>query len=381
MAKRPDRVHCVRIVHLSSAHRADDIRIFQKECRSLARAGHQVEFIVPARRADRVDGVSIVPLARRSGRAARMMLSTIDVGQAALKRNAEVYHFHDPELIPVGLFLRALGKRVVYDVHEDVPRSLLHRSWLPRLLRRPVAMAAEVGEWFAARLFTGIAAATPVIARRFPPDRTVLVQNFPVLAELILGGERLPAARRSIVYLGSVSATRGAREMVEAIAKVRFRDVRLVIAGEMSPPSLLSDLERLPGWERVDYLGWQSRSGVRDILSQALAGIVVLQATKAYVVSQPIKLFEYMAAGIPIIASDFPLWRQWLVGHECGLFVRPDDIDAIAAAIEWIMEHPDAAARMGQNGRSIVLETFNWEVEEKRLLAFYQRLAAPAATR
>jgi glycosyltransferase involved in cell wall biosynthesis len=371
----------VRIVHLSSAHRADDIRIFQKECRSLARAGHQVEFIVPARRADRVDGVSIVPLARRSGRAARMMLSTIDVGQAALKRNAEVYHFHDPELIPVGLFLRALGKRVVYDVHEDVPRSLLHRSWLPRLLRRPVAMAAEVGEWFAARLFTGIAAATPVIARRFPPDRTVLVQNFPVLAELILEGERLPAARRSIVYLGSVSATRGAREMVEAIAKVRFRDVRLVIAGEMSPPSLLSDLERLPGWERVDYLGWQSRSGVRDILSQALAGIVVLQATKAYVVSQPIKLFEYMAAGIPIIASDFPLWRQWLVGHECGLFVRPDDIDAIATAIEWIMEHPDAAARMGQNGRSIVLETFNWEVEEKRLLAFYQRLAAPAATR
>jgi glycosyltransferase involved in cell wall biosynthesis len=169
--------------------------------------------------------------------------------------------------------------------------------------------------------------------------------------------------------------------MVEAIAKVRFPDVRLVIAGEMSPPSLRSDLERLPGWQRVNYLGWQSRIGVRNILSEALAGIVVLQATKAYVVSQPIKVFEYMAAGIPVIASDFPLWREWLVGHECGLGVRPDDVDAIAAAIEWIIEHPDAAARMGEKGRSLVLETFNWEAEEKRLLAFYQRLAAPAATK
>jgi glycosyltransferase involved in cell wall biosynthesis len=351
----------VWIVHLSSAHRADDIRIFQKECRSLARAGHKVELIVPTHRATRVDGVTIVPLRRRSGRAARMILSTIDAGRAALKRKADVYHFHDPELIPVGLFLKALGKRVVYDVHEDVPRSLLYRSWLPRVLRQPVAMAAELGEWFASRLFSGIAAATPVIAQRFPPDRTVLVQNFPLTAELTTEGERAAVARRSIVYLGSVSATRGAREMVEAIAKVRFPDVRLVIAGEMSPPSLRSDLERLPGWQRVNYLGWQSRIGVRNILSEALAGIVVLQAT--------------------VIASDFPLWREWLVGHECGLGVRPDDVDAIAAAIEWIIEHPDAAARMGEKGRSLVLETFNWEAEEKRLLAFYQRLAAPAATK
>ena len=169
--------------------------------------------------------------------------------------------------------------------------------------------------------------------------------------------------------------------MVEAIARVkRFPDLRLAIAGEMSPPSLHRELEILPGWERVDHLGWQSRAGVRKLLSEGLAGIVILQATKAYVVSQPIKLFEYMAAGLPVIASDFPLWRKWILHHECGLCVPPDDIDAIAAAIEWMAEHTDAAARMGRNGRALVLEEFNWEAEEKRLIEFYNRFTTPQAT-
>src|SRR5262245_18997932 len=167
----------VRIVHLTSVHAADDTRIFWKECLSLAEAGYRVSLVVPEERAGRrqANAVEIVAVKRRSGRFARMLASTFGVAAAGLRQRAAIYHFHDPELIPAGLALRLLGKRVIYDVHEDVPRRILFKSWIPRNLRRPVAGFASAFEWIAGRALSGIVAATPTIAARFPASRTALV--------------------------------------------------------------------------------------------------------------------------------------------------------------------------------------------------------------
>jgi glycosyltransferase involved in cell wall biosynthesis len=365
----------VKVIHLSSVHRPEDVRIFWKECRSLALAGYQVSLVVPAERCYRREGVDVIGVKPRSGRRVRMMATTIEVILAGLRRSGSVYHFHDPELIPGGLLLRLLGKRVVYDAHEDLPRDVLFRGWIPRGLRRPISLAASALEWVAGRTLSGVVAATPIIAKRFPVRRTVLVQNFASKAELAISdlGER--KRRRAVAYVGSVTAVRCAVEAIEAVARVeRFPDATLVIAGDVSPPSFMQKLTALPGWSRVDYRGYQDRTGVRRVLAESRVGLALYYPVRSYIESQPVKLFEYMAAGLPVIAADFPKFREIVEVNGCGLCVPPCDVAAIASAIEWIFQHPTEAEEMGARGQAQVTQSFNWEHEERELLSFYDRI-------
>jgi len=372
----------IKVVHLSSAHGADDSRIFWKECLSLAQAGYDVCFVVPGDRPCRRENVEIVTVRRRSGRLARMLLSTAAVVGAGLRCRGDVYHFHDPELIPWGLALRLLGKRVVYDAHEDVPRDLLFKRWVPLVLRWPLSRLIAGVEWIADRTLSGIVAATPTIARRFPASGAALVQNYARLAEFpALDASKRPHGR-TVAYVGGVTPERGAVEMVDAMARVeRYPDARLVVAGEIWPDWLVGKLAGSAGWRRVDYRGRQDRAGVHAILAQADVGLALFHPVQSYVESQPIKLFEYMAAGLPVIAADFPGFRKIVEANGCGLCVPPLDTAAIAAAIEWVFEHPGLAQEMGRRGRELVQRTYNWEREAESLLRLYDRVLADAPAR
>lgn len=365
-----------RVVHLTSAHFAEDTRIFWKECVSLASAGYDVTLIVtedhPSRR--ELHGVEIIAVKRRTGRLGRMLATTVSIAVAGLRRGGTAFHFHEPELIPAGLVLRLLGKSVIYDSHEDLPRDILFKDWIPRVLRGPVSRAAALIEWVAGRTLSGVVAATPRIAQRFPTERTALVQNFVRLCELDVEYE-LPRVNRCAALVGGVALERCAVEVVEAIAKVeRFPDARLIIAGPMSSPRLAEGLASLKGWPRVDYRGNQSRAGVRRVLAEASVGLALYHPLRSYIESQPVKIFEYMAAGLPIIAADFPGFRDLVEKTGCGVCVPPRDPEAIAAAIEWVFEHPAEAMEMGRRGRRLVLDTFNWEREELALLRLYDRI-------
>jgi glycosyltransferase involved in cell wall biosynthesis len=369
----------IDVLHLTSAHYTEDARIFAKECISLARAGYRVALVVPeegtCRR--RVDGVEIIPVRRRAGRRGRMLASTIAVGLTALRRQASIYHFHDPELIPVGLLLRLLGKRVIYDAHEDMPRDILFKNWIPPRLRRLASLVTEAVEWFTGRTLSGVVAATPVIARRFPPRRTALVQNFAKLSEFPVTKERPRTASHAIAYVGSVSVERCAIEMVEAIARIeRFPNSRLLLAGYIESDELAARLAAMAGWSRVDYRGFQPRPGIVRILEEAVAGLAIFYPVQSYVESQPVKMFEYMAAGLPVIAADFPRFREIVEGSRCGICVPPRDPGAIATAIEWIFDHPEEAREMGRRGRNLVLDIFNWEGQERSLLQLYRHILA-----
>jgi glycosyltransferase involved in cell wall biosynthesis len=366
----------IKVIHLSSGHYPDDTRIFWKECLSLARAGYDVTFVVPGARCGKRGGVNIVPVKRRPGRFGRMLVTPIEVVFAGWRLNGLIYHFHDPELIPGGLLLRALGKRVIYDAHEDVPRDVLGRGWIPRVLRRPISRVVVVVEWIAGHTLSGIVAATPVIARRFPKRRSALVQNYAFKSEFASGDDEVPYERRqAVAYVGGVTADRCAIELVEAIAKVkRFPNVSLLIAGVVDPPSLVGELAALPGWPRVEFRGLQDRAGVRRLLAESRVGLVLFHPRQSYLESQPVKMFEYMAAGLPVIAADFPNFRAIVEGNRCGLCVPSCDVAAIAAAIEWMLEHPAEAQEMGKRGRDLVMRSLNWEHEEHELLGLYGRI-------
>jgi glycosyltransferase involved in cell wall biosynthesis len=369
----------IRVAHHTSVHAPFDVRIFHKECQSLSRAGNIVTVFAPGDCNEVVDGVRIISVPKPKGRLSRMTGTAWRLYRAALQQPAEVYHFHDPELIPIGLLLRLRGSKVIYDVHEDMPRNVLSKDYLPQWLRKPLAWVVGRIEEFACRHFSGVVAATPAIARRLERynPRTYTINNF-ARPEEFGSSNGLPWNERaqSVVYVGGVDRRNCIGEIVEALSMLpESLAATLKLLGRFDSGTLRTQVSQHAGWARVEELGLVSRAKVREVLGQVRVGLVVCAPDPDCVDSMPNKMFEYMAAGLPIIASDFPLWREIVRSEGCGLLVDPLNPRTIAEAIEYLLTHPEEAQGMGSAGREAVEERYNWGIEEKKLLALYANLA------
>jgi glycosyltransferase involved in cell wall biosynthesis len=365
----------VRVVHLTSRHPADDVRIFLKECRSLARAGFDIHLVAPGAVEQVRDGVAVHGFAEADGiRPLRIARRLWRSWRAARAVRPDLCQFHEPELVPVALLLKLAGARIVYDVHEDA-LSELDYAPNPGGGRH---IGLRVFEALARRGCDAFVAATPAIARLFPPDRTVEVLNYP-LEEEFIDVEKAPTGA-DVVYVGGIiTRARGLLEMVEAMNHVRNPHARLVLIGTVDPPELETDARSNAGWSRVDHPGSLGRRELLQRLAAARVGLVVLHPERGYMESLPIKLFEYMSAGLPVIASDFPYWRELLDPIGCAIFVDSLDPEQIAAAIDDLLANAERAQEMGQRGAVAVRERLNWQHEEQKLLDLYRRLSPAAA--
>lgn len=370
----------MRICHITSVHIPFDTRIFYKECKSLANAGYEVHLVAGHERDEVIDGIHIHAVPIRKGKIKRMFFATRDVYKKALKVKAEIYHFHDPELIPAALLLKIRGKKVICDVHEDFPDYILNKDNIPLLLRKPIAWITGIIEKYTAGFFDSIIVVTPKIYNRFKTfnENTVIIHNFPYLNKLSPGiDENLWESRSdSIAYIGNITLDRGITEMVQAAGLVQQKKpVRFILGGTFSPESLEDCIKSLPEFKFVDYRGFLSRKEVAEVLSEVKAGLVVPQPFLHNKFGYMNKFFEYMSAGIPVIASDFPHWRTIMDEVQCGLLVDSSSPNAIADAIMYIIEHPEEAKEMGKRGRRAVEEKYNWENENIQLLKVYNELS------
>lgn len=365
----------MRIVHLTSAHPRDDIRIFYKECRSLATAGYDVTLVVADGLGDGFrEGVRILDVGRDQGRLRRMMMTTSRVLSRAIGLDADLYHLHDPELIPAGLRLKRQGKRVVFDAHEDFPKQLLGKPYLNPFVLGLLSIGFSLYERYACARFDGVIGATPIIRDKFQciNKNVVDINNYPMVGEL---DSALPWSEKAseVCYVGGIADIRGIREVVRAMELVN-QPARLNLVGSFSEPHVEADVRESKGWENVSAFGFQDRAGVRQILGRSMAGLVTFHPLPNHVDAQPNKMFEYMSAGIPVIASNFPLWKEVVEGNGCGICVDPMNATEIAFAIERLLTDKELAESMGANGARAVKLRFNWGAEELKLAAYYENI-------
>jgi glycosyltransferase involved in cell wall biosynthesis len=375
--RRTARTQPATVAHLTSVHRANDPRIYLKECRTLAAAGFDVTLIgrgtPPTTRSD----VRFISVGDTGSRGTRMIVLPLRILRAAWRLKADVYHIHDPELIPVAMMLKARGARVIYDVHEDLPRQVAYKAYVPRPLRRVASWFASFIDGLAGLAFDGIVTVTPYIASRFPARKTIVVANFPLLDEFASHTATPYRDRPPLVaYVGRLTPEVGGLVMAQAARIVgSSRACRFVVAGP-GGDAVLAEMHRRVAPVNLETPGWLDRDAVTELLGSASVGLAVFQPMDNYTRAYPTKLFEYMAAAIPVVASAFPMYREVVLDHDAGILVDPTDPSAVARAIEELLDDPARAAAMGERGRQAVVARYNWEAGSANLVAFYHEQIA-----
>jgi glycosyltransferase involved in cell wall biosynthesis len=365
----------LKVVHLTSVHSRYDTRVFIKMCKSLALiSNYNVSLVVADGKGDEVkDGLSIVDVGiTPGGRLPRMIKTSSRVYKKAKELDGDIYHVHDPELILTGLKLKKLGKKVIFDAHEDLPIQILSKPYLNKISKIILSKIFEWFQYWSLPKFDYLIAATPFIRDKLLKinPNTVDINNFPLLNELKISS--WTHKENAVVYIGEISEIRGIKEVILALSFTQ--NVRLNLAGSFSERIFEEKIKKYENWSKVNKLGFLNRQQVCKVLAKSHAGIVTLYPVTNYITSLPIKMFEYMSAGLPVIASNFSLWLEIIEGNQCGICVDPLNPKSIGDAIQYLIDNPQKAEQMGKNARKAVEQKYNWSMEEKKLLTLYKNI-------
>ena len=360
----------MKVCHMTSVHKRDDTRIFHKECTSLAKAGYDTYLVVCGEN-DEKNGVHIIGTGEQSkSRLKRMRFDTKKVYEAALAVDADIYHVHDPELLPYAVKLKKKGKKVIFDSHEDVPEQILEKEWLP--MRKLVAKVYAAYESRQLKKLDAVIYVTPHMNIRLSKisRRTVMITNYPVVNDT--GTVSYNAGSDYVCFAGGVRKDWCHDLIIKALQGTGLH-YKVVGRGDESYIQSLKDSDCI-----FEYGGVIPHSETGKLLSGALAGmaVTVYSPNSAWELGTlgNNKLFEEMYAGLPVICTDFTLWKEIIERHKCGICVNPDSLEQIRNALVYIKEHPEEAAQMGRNGRQAVIVEYNWQQQEKKLLELYGKL-------
>lgn len=366
----------ISICHLTSAHERTDVRIFHKMCSSLAKSNFNVNLVV----ADGLnnefkDNISIFDVGKRKQRRIDRMSKTVDsVYEKAIELNSDLYHLHDPELIRIGLKLKKEGKIVIFDAHEDLPKQILGKPYLNIFSKYILYFVATVYEMFQCRKFNLIITATSKIKDKFSNiNKSIDINNYPLIEELTsLQEQDITNKYDEIVYVGAISRIRGIIPLVKALEFLP--EIKLNLIGKFNEDALEKEVKELEGWKQVNFFGFLNRDEALSIMKKSKIGIVTFLDVPNHVESQPNKMFEYMSQSLPIITSNFELWKEIVEGNNCGICVNPEKPNEIANAVNFILKDKENLITYGNNAYNAVKNTYNWKVEEVKLIKKYKEI-------
>jgi len=364
---RPD------IVHVSSAHPWVDNRVHLREAAAAARAGFRVRLIaVDSDLSAPTTSVEVVRIPRRR-RIRRMVVSTTQALMLALRSGARVVHLHDPELIWTIPVLRLAGRTVVYDAHEDLPDQVWGKDYLSHGQRAFFAWLSH-GLLRLAGTADRVVTATEWTGRRFPAGRRVAIHNFPLARPEDDTQVALEARPTLVAHVGVLSRDRGIDVLGSVAEHPSFPpEWRIEMVGSIDRATSTERLRAAEATGQVHHGGVVGPMEARDLLLRSRIGVVPFRRTPVTDQIFPTKLFEYLAAGLAVVATDIPLWRHLLDGVECVTFVPADDPGAIARAVRRYADDPALLARHGAEARRAA-SRFTWAPEAERLVAMYDEL-------
>ncbi len=363
-----------KVCMITTVHQPFDTRIFHKEAKTLVKAGYEVVLIAQHSKNEVVDGIRIIALPKPKNRFSRILFLGWKAYKLALKQNADIYHFHDPEFIFFGILLKLYGKKVIYDVHEDVPKQILNKEWIGNKgIRVLTSFLMNILERFSVIFFTNIVVATENISKRFPNKKTVILRNFPVLNVINSVSNVNHNKRKSIlIYAGGLTRIRGIKEIIQAMEYIS-QQIELWLLGNWESKQYKEECEALLGWNKTKYFGFKPLEEAYSFMKSVDIGISILFPVKNYLTSLPVKTYEYMACSLPVVMSDFPYWKE--IFGRLALFADPYNPKSIAQQILFLLENKDKAVELGRKGRELVEKQYNWEIESQKLIELYSKLS------
>ena len=360
-----------RVCHISTVHPLFDDRIFYKECISLSNNYYDVFLIISHPFDEVIQNVNIISLPTPANRAERFFRNSFLAFRKALALKPDVIHIHDPELLGIGVLLRLFGKKIIYDVHEDVASQILYKNWLGSAgFRFIVSRLVAFIELFASLFFKKIIVVTEDIQKNFPASKTVLIRNFPRL-DMVRNATpaKLVKKNKVVIYVGNLAKVRGIKELIDAIGSV---DAELWLIGDWENGEYENACKKSDGWKKTTYLGKKKLEEVYGYLKLADVGVALLYPIKNYLTSLPVKAFEYMAFGIPMIVSDFPYWKEIFSG--CAEFSNPFKPDEIVEKLNLLLTNKEISEKLSSHALHLIENGFSWEIESKKLISLYKEL-------
>lgn len=362
----------MKIIHFTTVHPRNDVRVFFKQCVSLAKENDVTLFVADGLGNEDKDNVKIIDIGDyRNSRLKRVSTAQKIMKKELQKTNADIYQFHDPELLRIGKWLKKKEKTVIYDSHEDVTKQILYKSWLGQLwIRKILSKKFDNYQQKITNKLDGVISVIDEITEKFENKNSITIKNYPILSFIESKRKPLEARKNQILYLGSLSKVRGVKDYIEALKYIP-EEYKLVLVGAFSSEEFEKECKELDLWQRVDYRGFQPMEKSIEILSNSKVALSVLHPEKNYLASLPTKGFEYMAAGVPTVISDFEYWRPFF--KDCTIMIEPKNPKRIGEEINRIISNEKLYAELKEKGIT-KSKLYSWEKEAEKLIDFYQKI-------
>lgn len=360
----------IKVAVLTSAHIRFDTRIYAKQCISLAKH-YQVSLIVADNKGDEnIDGIHVYDVGKQQGKFKRAFCTTRRILRKALELDAEIYHLHDPELLTIALKLKKHGKKVIFDMHEDLPVQISLKIYLPKLSRTPIKYLYQCYERYVFKKIDGVIFVQDFLKDKYQHNNTPdkVIGN-----SVIIDTSTEPQNKqlnKNLIYAGALNQSRGLFNMLNLLEKLP--DYKLHLAGPFNPASQLEMAKTHPAWPRVQYHGYLAKPALIELYSQCSFGLILFENIGQYHHCRAVKLFEYMANKLLILMPNFGEWAPFNKEHDCAINVQTNDAQAIADTILAVNQQQFEA--LTTIAYQCTITHYSWEKEEKKLLDFYKKL-------
>ena len=375
----------IKVCHLASHHRMNDMRIFEKECKSLAKGGFDVTLIGfgDQPKTETIDGVRCIVLYCPINNNLELLKKRNKLSlEAALQVDADIYHLHEPELLPIGMKLKRKGKIVIFDSHEYYGWQLRDNIHKIKVIKTPASLMKVLGKLYmryekrVCMKIDGVVQVCTMNGVDYFENRcrkTLFIRNLPSLTDYTRKTPIDYSQSPSVTMIGGITKERGITQLVEA---AHLAKARLLLAGAFSPKAYEAELKAMPAYACVDYKGFLDKNGMVALLEQANIGASTLLNVGQYdkIDTLPTKVYDYMSMQLPVVISNTEFAQKMNDKYHFAICVDPANPEDIANAIQWLFEHPEQALEMGKNGRKAIEEEFNWEKEGEKLIGFYKQL-------